>query len=224
MSQQPQQQPQRAQAGQGLGRASTYNGLLLQQQQQAGGGLSLPARLRRLLTGQFIREMQGRARAAAAETRSSSGGSGGGTSSEQQAAGVHPQIEAVRIEVLQGGYPAAVTAAAARAGGGAVLGAQVRRQASADGQRTADATDSSSGFYPASTHFLVLAMWGVFVAQWWQALPEMWALLAAGQWWQPGAALLLMVPDTPAANGLCLVRAQWRECGEGRGAGATPST
>jgi hypothetical protein len=184
---------------------TTYSSLLQeaaaaeQPQQQ----LSLPDRLRRLLSGDFIRER------VAAER-------GQQRQEQQQDEEVDPRLAAVQFELQQApGYqqppPVALEPPPA---GPQQPGQQQQQQSSGAGPSSTPAgvrpagaqPDAARPFYPASTQVLLFAMWSVFALQWAPVLPDLWAAVTSGSVWQPAAAVLLMFPDTPVTHGLCLVR------------------
>jgi len=198
---------------------SNSPGRAQQQQQQQQDIVSLPDRIGRLLTGQFIRE-----REAGRSKRNPQG-------NQQQQQQQDTRVSAVQFEMMQGvqqqqqqQQQAGQADRAAPTGGAAtddiIIDVSTDPSTAAAGTAPAAAAspdEAQSGFYPAGTQVLLVLMWGVFAVQWYQAWPDLWGVLRGGRLLDAAAAVLLAFPDTPATHTLCLVRRAVRVGGCQRG-------
>jgi hypothetical protein len=185
---------------------------------------SVPARLQRLLTGQFIREAQG-----------GSSGSGQQTidarlaaiqfelqaqlqaeeaaAQQQQQQGENPPGPVIDVvpepplgnAASQAAPAAGDNAAASSATAAASTSATAAAPSAAATDDAAEQQQQQTETYPATTYMLVIVTWAVFLLQWWPALPELWKLLQQAGPVKAAVALLFMYPDTATTQALCLV-------------------
>jgi hypothetical protein len=191
---------------------------------QPGDVESVPARLQRLLTGQFIREAQGgssssssnqpfdvRLAAIQFELQQQLQAEEAASKQQQQQQPKQGVVDASGVVVdvaseplAQGGSNGANTApATASAATSSSSSSSSSAAAAADEPLEQQAQQTET--YPATTYMLAIVTWTVFLLQWWPALPELWKLLQQAGPVKAATALLFMYPDTATTRALCLV-------------------
>jgi len=183
---------------------------------------SLPERLKRLLTLEFLKPQQS-------------------TMEDRQQQAFRTQVAAMQFELNQarqetdsdkqhaqqqqqqqqqqdtppspGQVPASLASATAAPENPQAPGGQVESSAAsvmppqpAPRGGTGDTAVDAANFYPATAQVLVLATWAVFALQWWSTRPELWLAVKEGCGGRAMSALLLLFPDNGVTRAVCLVR------------------